>query len=145
MNTLPVLEQIEAAIVALLGGNAAGVWDTRLTPFGPEELPADNLIPEDEQPDWAESDTDSVEVKAKFTLRHTAAAVNGAKDQAAARYLRAARLIEADPTLGGLVHYTRYMGRKWERERAETDTIACVATYEIQFSTTRIDPGAAGY
>ena len=130
-------------ISGILGGEAQGVYLCRFEDFGMDELPADNIIPEDEDPEYL--NTDDVEQKGRFTIRHLVAQRDGALLGADARYVRGAQLLLADKTLGGLVQSCKLLGRKWEKEKATLEVMACVATYEIQYSTSLGDPSVAGY
>jgi hypothetical protein len=59
-------------------------------------------------------------------------------------YAVAVRALLSDPTLGGLVMFTREGAMKWEREGvAATDNVALVVTFETEFATARIDPTVA--
>ena len=131
------------AVVALLGGAAGSAYRTRFTPFAVAELPADNVLPEDETAEY--QDNSGVELMHKFTIRHTAAAVDQVDKVVDLRYVRGYKLLQADPTLGGMVRYCRYIGRKWEFEKGELDTVALAVTYEVEFSTTRQDPTVPGF
>lgn len=131
------------AAVAALGGSQASAFRCRFADFAPEELPADNVLPESEEASY--EDTEDVDLKFRFHVRHLAAAADGADQAADARYVRGAQLLLADFTLGGLVRRVKLVGRKWEMERSEVQIMAVVATYEAEFSTTLRDPSAAGY
>ena len=133
---------ILSAVVAALGGTAASVYRCRFADFSAEELPADNVLPEAEEPEYLV--TDDVELKFHFHVRHLASAVADADQVADERYVRGAKLLLADRTLGGLVRNLRLVGRKWEYERSEVQIIAVVATYEVEFSTSTRDPSVAG-
>lgn len=137
-----VQSRVLGAIVAVLGGSAANVWRTRMESFAQDQLPADNVLPADEQAKNVTSS--SIDLVHTFHVRHTAAAINEVDKVVDARYVRAQQLILADPYLGGLVRMTRYKGRKWEFEKGEVDTVALVVTYEVEFSTSRSDPSLPG-
>ena len=62
-----------------------------------------------------------------------------------ARYIRAQQLLLADPTLGGLVRFLRYKGRKWQMEPGEVQAVSLNVTYEAEFSTSRSDPSQPGF
>ena len=62
-----------------------------------------------------------------------------------ARYVRGAKLLMADRTLGGLVKIIREIDCKWEREQAEVQIIALVVTYEVEFTTSTTDPSVPGF
>jgi hypothetical protein len=138
-----VQSDILDAVVAALGGQAQNVWRTRFRPFGAEELPSDNVVPEDVQ-DFYEAN-DDLDRKHRFVVRHLAAATDAVDKAVDLRYVRAQRLLLADPTLGGLVRYTREIGCKWEFESASKDTVALAVTYEVEFSTSRSDPSVPGF
>lgn len=141
-NGQSIQSDILDGVVAALGGDAASVFRCRFSDFGAEELPADNVIPEDETPEY--QDNSGIELRHRFRIRHTAAAVDAVDKAVDLRYVRAQKLLLADPTLGGLVRYTRYISRKWEFEKGELDTVALVVVYEVEFSTSRSDPSVAG-
>jgi predicted RNase H-like HicB family nuclease len=142
-NGQSVQSNIIDAVVAALGGEAMAVYRTRFTPFAVAELPADNVIPDAEEPEY--QDNSDVELRHRFIIRHTAAAVDEVDKAVDLRYVRAYQLLQADPTLGGIVRYCRYVGRKWDRQTGEYDTVALAVTYEVEFSTTRSDPTVAGF
>jgi hypothetical protein len=143
LNGQSVQSDIMESVVAALGGNAAGTWRCRFSDFATSELPADNVIPEDEDPE--NLTTDDVEQTFKFHIRHMAAAVDGADKVADARYVRGAKLLLADVTLGGAVRRVWLTGRKWEMEKAERPIVVIVATYECEYSTALRDPSTPGY
>ena len=130
------------AVVAILGGNAAGAWRCRFRPFAVTELPADNVLIDQNSLDYQASD--DVDRTFRFFVRHTVAAADAADKLADARYVRGARLILADPTLGGLVRYTREISAKPDMDQAEVELFALAVTYEVEFSTSRSDPSVAG-
>ncbi|HZL20538.1 MAG TPA: hypothetical protein VFG23_22595 [Polyangia bacterium] len=142
MNSIQ--SQILDAVVATLGGEAASVYRCRFTPFSAAELVigADNVLPDDEQPELGT--TDDTDLRHRFFIRHTFQAKDQVDIAVDARYVRAYKLLLADQTLGGLVRWTQYVGRKWEFEKGELDTAALVVTYEVQFSTNRSDPSTPG-
>lgn len=131
------------AVVALLGGKSQNVERCRLEDYTAAQLPADNVLPANEEADYA--DTSSIDLRHRFTVRHVAQAANGVDVTVDARYVRGQQLILADPTLGGLVRFVRYIGRKWEFEKAGVQTVALAVTYEAEFSTSRSDPSQPGY
>ena len=137
-----VASDVLDAVVATLGGNAQNAWRCRFRHFSPAELPADNVLPDSGVASY--EDTDDVERPFRFLVRHLAAATDGADKLADARYVRGARLLTADPTLRSLVRYLREIDTKWEVEGRESEIAALVATYEVQFSTSRHDPSIAG-
>lgn len=131
------------AVVAKLGGNEGSAWRCRFTPFSVLELPAENVLPETETAEY--DDGTGTDNKFRFIIRHTAAAFDQVDKSVDARYVRGAKLLMDDPKLGGLVRLVRYIGRKWEFEKGELDTVALVVTYEVEFSTNRRDPSVAGF
>lgn len=131
------------AVVTILGGNAANAWRCRFRLFAPTELPADNVLPEQGTPSY--EDTSDTERPFRFMVRHLAMATDAADKVADTRYVRAVRLLMADPTLGGLVRYVREVDTKWEYEEQEQQIASLVVTYEAQFSTSRTDPSVPGY
>lgn len=135
--------QVLSLVVATLGGRDANVYRCRFTNFGIEELPADNVLPEQEDPEYI--DTLDVEQHFKFVVRHIVAARDEADALADQRYVRAAQLLLADYTLGGVVRRVKLTGRKWEMEDAVKQIMACVATYDVEYSTTVTDPSLPGY
>jgi hypothetical protein len=150
MSDQSIQFQILDAVVSILGGNAANVWRVRFRNFDYRDLPAINVIPEDEQDEY--QDTDSVERHFRFHVRHLTAAkddagapLDGADRAADQAYLAAYKLLFADRTLGGLVRIIREVGQKWEMEGATLNTIAKVVTYEVQYSTQIKDPTLPGY
>lgn len=142
MNSIQ--SQVVDAVVAALGGNDAGAWRTRFSPLKEIELKAgvDNVLPESE--DAAYQMAGQVELRFRFIVRHTFAAVDQVDVAVDVRYVRGMQFILADPTLGGLAITTRYIGRKWEFERGQYDTVALAVTYEAQFSTSLRDPSRRG-
>ena len=130
------------AVVARLGGNAAGAWRCRFRDFAVDDLPADNVLPDQSSLEY--QSTDDVDRTFRFFVRHTVAASDGTDKLADARYVRGGKLLLADPTLGGLVRYTREVATKWEFEQKEFELVAFVVTYEVEFSTSRRDPSVAG-
>jgi hypothetical protein len=142
-----VLDQI----VALL--NAAGTVFTpdvkayrcRVEAFDPKREPmAWNVLPEDGEEDAANSYSNSTAERFRFCVRCTVSANNEADKAADPLYAVARPAILADPTLGGLVNFTRFKSQKWEMEgAASTDNIALVLTFETEFATSRTDPTVA--
>ena len=140
-----IQSQILDAVETILGGADESVFQCRFTPFSAQELAggADNILPEDEVPE--PGTTDDTDIRHRFFVRHTFQATDRVNKAVDTRYVRAYRLLLADPTLGGLVRWTRYVGRKWEFQPGELDTCALVVTYEVEFSTNRSDPSVAGF
>ena len=138
------------AATGILGGPMNGAWRCRFRNFAVDELPADNLLPEATEADY--QDTDDVERKFRFHVRHLAAAVDdagapvdGADRAADARYVRAQQLLMADRTLGGRVRIVRELGQKWEMEASTLEIVALVVTYEVEYSTKINDPSLPGF
>ena len=131
------------AVVAALGGLDASVYRCRFSNFAVEELPADNVLPDQEDAEYP--DTTGVELGFQFHVRHIVAADDEADALADQRYVRAAQVLLKDVTLGGLVRRVKLVRRKWEMEDAVLQLMACVATYEVTFSTTTSDPSVAGF
>ncbi len=147
MSDQSVQFEISNAVVNALGGKAQNAHRCRLMDFSAEELKdtgADNVIPDTEDVDAAQS-TDDEELVWRFFIRHMVTTAAGTDRIADQRYVRGRRLIEQDPTLGGMVRRVTYVGRKWEMERTELQQMALVVTYEVKFSTRRNDPTIAGY
>ncbi|HSU19909.1 MAG TPA: hypothetical protein VLI45_09230 [Acidobacteriaceae bacterium] len=146
-NGQSIQSDILDAVVATLGGNAANIFRCRFSSFATSELPGDNVIPQEEDPEY--QDTDGVERKFRFHVRHLAAvtknAATPADKVADARYVRGAKLLLADITLGSLVRRIREVSHKWEMEQSELDVIARVVTYEVEYSTILRDPSVQGY
>ena len=143
MSDQSIQSDVLDAVVAALGGDTGHTYRCRFTPFAADELPADNVLPEDETANYGVT-TGEVELVHRFMVRHIAQAANLVDKAVDLRYAAAQKLILADPTLGGLVRTTRYVGRKWEMEKGEYDNVALVVTYEVEFSTSRRDPTVAG-
>lgn len=139
-NGQSVSSDILDAVVETLG---IGAYRCRFKPFAKADLPADNVIPEDNPGEY--QNTGDIERRMRFHVRHTVAAIEGADLVADARYVRGAKLLMADRTLGGKVKIIREIDCKWEREQAETQIIALVVTYEAEFSTSTTDPSVPGY
>ncbi len=136
-----IQSQVVDAVVAVLGGAGNRAYRCQLEPFGAEEMPADNVIPEDDVPSY--EDTNSIEWHFKFAVRHTGQSANLVDKAIDARYVAGFKAIMADRTLGGLVLITRVVGKKWEFEKGELETVALVVTYEVEYSTSQSDPTVA--
>jgi hypothetical protein len=131
-----------AKVVATV--NMPGValaWRSRMSAFNAGELPAINVLPEEGDAEYL--DTDSIDRKFTFRVRHITASVDECDAAIDPVYVAAQKLLFADPTLGGLVRFTRENSQKWEFEKGELDTVALVVTYQAEFSTTRSDPSVA--
>lgn len=130
--------QVTDYVAALVGGDHC-----RLTTYAEGQLPATNVIP-DEEATEPEDNLDELN-RFRFHLRHIVTAPAAASATADALFLANDRLIAADRTLGGRVRWVRRTGRKWEMEQQELQQIALVATYECEFTTRQADPGLPGY
>jgi hypothetical protein len=130
-----------AAIAALIGAA-----NCRLKPWADAELPAMNVMP-DEQ-DIEPTSSGQVERSTRFQVRYIASgtdATTPATQAADTMYVVANALLLTGITLGGQVHAIRELKHKYEREQAEKQQIAQVVTYQIDFSTSRNDASKAGY
>ena len=143
---LSIQSQVVACVVGLL--NVAGAanfitpalaFRTRVESFGPHQLPAWNVLPDEGSAQYVE--TAAVNRKVRFCVRNMVAAHDQADLAADPLYVVSTRALCADPSLGGLVRYTREISQKWERDGpASEDNIALVVTYEVEFATLRTDP-----
>ena len=140
-----IQSRVVGAVVALL--NTAGTafatpvqaFRTRVEAFDITQVPAWNVIPDDGEAEYVE--TGAVERKFRFCVRNMVTAQNQADVAADVLYVAASQAIQADPTLGGLVRYTREISQKWERDGAASqDNVALVVTYQVEFATLRTDP-----
>lgn len=131
------------AVATALGGNFGRAYRCRFTDFAVAELPADNVLPEEESSDY--EDSDGEQNRFRFIVRHMAAAADGADAVADARYVEAVKLLFEDEVLRSKVRSIRKIGRKWEMDRGELQVVVLVVTYEVEFSTNRSDPSVAGY
>jgi hypothetical protein len=145
-----IQSQVLDAAVALL--NTAGVgmsspvaaYRTRIEAFEPTEPRAWNVLPEDGEADPAESYSGATAHVFRFCVRCTVSANNQADKAADPLFTVAMTALLTDPTLGGLVSFTRYVSQKWERDGASAnDNLALVLTFETKFATSRIDPTVA--
>lgn len=143
MSTQSVASNILDAVVAALGGKAAGAYRCRFKPFAVTELPAMNVIPEDDDPQY--QNTGDIERRMRFHVRYTASATDGVDKVVDAQYVSGTKLLMADRTLGNTCKILREVAGKWDREQAETQLIALDVTYEAEFSTTTTDPSQPGY
>lgn len=143
---LSIQSQIVAYVVALL--NTAGAanftpataaYRTRVEAFAAQQLPAWNVLPDDGETQYME--VAAVDRKFRFCVRNMVSAQNQADAAADPLYVVSTQALCADPSLGGLVRYTREIAQKWERDGAAAqDNIALVVTYEVEFATSRTDP-----
>jgi hypothetical protein len=128
-------------VVNALYNAEGGTWKayrTRMESFNAEELPAFNVIPDKGETEYLS--TDEITRRFRFTVRHMAAAVNSVDLTVDDLYLAAAQVILIDPTLGGLVRYTREISQEWKLEKGEYDSVALEVIYEVEFATRRNDP-----
>jgi hypothetical protein len=140
--TPSIQSQIMAAAVAVTNGAAgAQSWRTRMAAFNPGELPAINILPDEGDAEYL--DTDSIDRKFVFKVRHITQAVDQCDAAIDPVYVAASKALLSDPTLGGLVRFLRENSQKWEMEKGEYDTVALVVLYQAEFSTTRSDPSVA--
>jgi hypothetical protein len=138
--------EILRAVTAVLGGKAANAHRCKLSNFSEAELAnggADNVLPEKETSE--EDTTDDTELLHRFQIVHQVQGASGTDAIADARFVRAFRLLNADPTLGGLVRRVKYVSREWHMESKELQQMSLVSTWECEFSTSRSDPTLAGY
>jgi hypothetical protein len=139
-----VQSQVIAAAVAALNAAAVGytAYRCRMAAFLPEQLPAWNVIPEDDDPDYnTDAYSGTVAWKFRFRVRCMVASVGEVDAAADPLFVAACQAILADPTLGGLAVVTRIAGVKWEREaKGEYDQCAEVIVFESEFGTSRSDP-----
>jgi hypothetical protein len=138
-----IQSQVMAAVVTLLNG-AAGrqAYRSRMTAFTPAELPATNVLPEDGEPEYL--DTDSIDRKFRFKCRHMALAIDEVDAAVDPLYVAGQRVLFADPTLGGLVRIIREVSQKWEMDKGAFDSVALAVLYEVEFDTSKKDPSIAG-
>lgn len=120
-----------------------GAEHCRLINFEQDELPAINVVPDEERTE-IEDDTDEENIF-RFHVRFICLGVNDARAQADALFVNADKLLAASRTLGGLVRSVRRVGRSWQMEQEALEQIAHVATYECTYSTRRTDASVAGY
>jgi hypothetical protein len=141
-----IQSQIVAYVVGLL--NAAGAenftvavsaFRTRVEEYASTQLPAWNVIPDDGEAQYRE--VSAVDRTFRFCVRSMVSAQNQADLAADPLYVVSTQALCADPSLGGLVRYTREISQKWERDgNASQDNIALVVTYQVEFATLRTDP-----
>jgi len=140
-----IQSQVIGAVVALLATAGAAfatpvlAFRTRVESFDPAQVPAWNVIPEDGETEYVECA--AVDRKFKFCVRNMVSAQNQADLAADPLYVVSTQALCADPSLGGLVRYTREISQKWERDGpASQDNLALVVTYQVEFATLRTDP-----
>jgi hypothetical protein len=136
-----IQSQVIAQAVATLAGAGISAFRTRMTAFSSHQLPAANVMPDEGQALY--SDTNSIDRIFHFKVRYTAQAVDECDAAVDAVYVSGSKALLADPKMGGLVIFLRELEQKWEMEKGELDTVALVVTYETQFSTTRSDPSVS--
>lgn len=119
-------------------------WRTRMDAFEQNQLPAWNVIPEDGETDPANSYSNATAHIFRFCVRCSISANNEADKAADPLFTAAMPAILTDPTLGGLVNFTRYKSQKWEMDgTGALDGVALVLTFETEFATSRTDPTVA--
>lgn len=139
--------QVTQHVAQLLGAD-----DCRLDTYGDDDLPATNIIPDDEdtEPEDDSDDLNTFKFHVRWIDKLPVQTVDGqptydARSACDARFLAADKLIAADLTLGGLVRRCRRVKRTWQMEQAGDRQVAHVATYECEFTTRRNDPSVGGY
>lgn len=119
-------------------------YRTRLEAFEAKESRAWNVVPEEGEPDLGKCYSNVTAHIFRFCVRCTVSANNQADRAADPLYCTAVAALLSDPTLGGLVNFTREGVQKWERDgSAANDYMALVVTFETEFATSRIDPTVA--
>jgi len=136
-----VQSQVMDAVVERLNGTPWAAYRTRVESFNPAELPAYNVLPG--KGDARYLSTDEVTRTFRFTVRHMAAAVNEVDAAIDALYVAGAAAFLSDPTLGGLVRYTRELESDYKLEGGEYDSVDFEVTYEVEFGTERNNPSAS--
>lgn len=136
-----IQSQIMDAVVAALTGASLSTYRTRMTAFTPAQLPAANVLPDEGDAEYL--DSDSVDRRFRFKVRYTDVAVDECDQAVDATYVAGSKAILGAPTFSGLVMATHELSQKWEMEKGSLDTVALVVTYESQFSTTRSDPSVS--
>jgi hypothetical protein len=138
-----IQSQIMAAAVAALNKTDVGytAYRCRMAAFTPDQLPAWNVLPEEDAPDYSGASSGSVNWKFSFRVRCMVASVGEVDAAADPLFVAACQAILADPTLGGLAVITRLAGVKWERDaKGEYDQCAQVIVFESEFGTARNNP-----
>lgn len=141
---LSIQAQVIAAIVSLLGqtGAPATVYRTRVEPFGPEDIPAINVFPGEEAPDYRDAGND--EYRLTWQVRVECIVTAAGEVDLAADPLRVwvQQQLMKDITLGQLVEGCTIKSVTWEipENRADVDVIFQVLTFEIKFATALGDP-----
>jgi hypothetical protein len=104
-------------------------------------LPSYNVLPDEGEEDQTNSYSGATGERFRFCVRCTVSANNQADKAADPLYAIARPAILSDPTLGGLVTFTRYKSQKWEKDGpSASDDLALVLTFECEFTTARTDP-----
>ena len=138
-----IQSQVMAAAVQLLNGaGGCPAYRCRMSAFSASELPATNVLPEQGDADYL--DTDGIDWKYRFKVRHLAEACDQVDLAVDPIYVAGQRALFADKTLGGLVRIIRVVSQKWEMDKGEYDSVALVVIYEVEFDTSRSDPSVAG-
>ena len=142
MSQPSIMSQImDAAVARLNNAGGAKSWRTRMTAFNADELPAINVLPDEGDAEYL--DTESIDRKFVFKVRYITQAVNECDAAIDPVYVAGNTALLADPMLGGLVRFTRENSSMWEFEKGEQDTVALVVLYQAEFSTTRSDPSVS--
>lgn len=130
---------IAKAVTLLNGVAGAQAHRCRMKAFPADQLPAFNVLPEEAEPRYIETQT--IDRHFRFVVRHMGSAVDEVDAVVDPLYVGGQQALFADPTLGGLVRYTREVSQKWERDgQGAYDNCALVVTYEVEFATSRSDP-----
>lgn len=136
-----IQSRVIAAVVAALATTSWAAFRTRMAPFGKNQLPAFNVIPDDAAADYMTAYSGTVDWKFRFKVRCMAEAVDEVDVAVDPLFVAGTQAILADPTLGGLALITRLVDVKWEREgQGEYDQCALVVTFESEFGTEQFDP-----
>jgi hypothetical protein len=141
-----VQSRILDAVVAALSGTGYTASRTQLTPYNAAALanaPQFNVVPLESMVDRSRSTTSASYRIFQFDVRCMGAAVNQVDKAIDPLYLLAVNTLLTDPTLGGLVVFTREVAQKWHFDTASQDVISHDVTFETEFSTARNDPSAA--
>jgi hypothetical protein len=141
------LDQVVAALNAAAAAaftSPVKAYRCRVEAFDKGEPLAYNVIPDDGEYDSQNSYSNATAHKLRFCVRCTVSAHNEADKAADPLFVVAMPAILNDPTLGGIVNFTRYLSQKWEKDGpAENDNLALVLMFESEFSTSRTDPTVA--
>ena len=133
---------MDAIVQRLNGAAGCPAYRCRMAAFSCEELPATNVLPDEGDADYL--DTDSIDWKFRIKVRHEAVAVDQVDREVDKIYVAGQRALFADAYLGGLVRITRVVSQKWEMDKGLFDSVALAVIYEVEFDTSRSDPSVAG-